>query len=216
VTVAAADPEKPSARITLSGVFDDTPWSNQFWFKMASSGDVSTEAADAFMDSVEGYWQEATHTYRSPNHIIERAELVVWQDLIGPVEFDRAYDDVGTASGSALPASICAVISWKSGLYYRGGKPHTMLNGLTTALAEDNRSITAGVALGLASACNNFITNCNTAELIVGSGVTLGYMSRQTPLGPLSPWHFYAFESAATTVRQKFGSLRRRLNIPSS
>lgn len=83
------------------------------------------------------------------------------QDLtsvLGP-EGAHGATVVGGDTGTDLPLSASAVISWQAGRHYRGGHPRTYIYGLTVNSAADNRSISNAFGTSLDTLANDILSN---------------------------------------------------------
>lgn len=115
----------------------------------------------------------------------------------------------GTASSISLSGSACAVVSWQSGVYWRGGKPRSYMPLFSNGVNSGTDTLTSAFKTSLAAAAVAFKNhvNANTSGTITGS--TFGFVSFQSGNAPRGTPLFFAIVGAV--IHPRMGSQRRRL-----
>jgi hypothetical protein len=115
----------------------------------------------------------------------------------------------GSSSGTPIPASAAACISWKANVYWRGGKPRTYLCGISGASTLNNIDLTAAFETALGTAAAGFLTAVNAITHTTISATALGFVSFFSGNALRSPSVFYPF--VGSQVHSRIASQRRRL-----
>ncbi len=110
----------------------------------------------------------------------------------------------GTASSVSLSGSSCAVVSWQSGVYWRGGKPRTYLPLFSNGNNSGTDTLTTAFRNSLTTAAVGLKNDVNTI-----TGATFGFVSFQSGNAPRGTPLFFAIVGAV--VHPRIGSQRRRL-----
>lgn len=116
---------------------------------------------------------------------------------------------VGTASGTALPASVAACLSWSQGVHYRGGHPRTYIMGLSTVDIASANTLTGSYMSSLQAAGNTLITNISAISGIGGGPAALCCLHRTLGKVTLNPPQAGIIFGASVFAR--IDSQRRRL-----
>jgi len=115
----------------------------------------------------------------------------------------------GTGSVSAItPNSACAVVSWKIGIRYRGGKPRTYFPIGSAASLVNGVGLPAAHVTSLKAAAAGFITDVNTFTsgtiLVTFASVSYFHQGQLRPTG-------IPYPIVGSDVHNRVDSQRRRL-----
>jgi hypothetical protein len=105
--------------------------------------------------------------------------------------------------------SACAVVSWLSTVYWRGGKPRTYLPALPQTFSTDGHSLTGTATAAFAADGNTFLAGVNALTHGTITSVELGMISFFSGNVPRTPPVFFAFTGA--TCHSRIATQRRRL-----
>jgi hypothetical protein len=115
----------------------------------------------------------------------------------------------GTGAQSSVIGSACRVLSWSSGVYWRGGKPRTYLPGVMSSdLNAGTDTIAAAVKTSTTTAAAAFRVSINTNTVGTITGSSFGFISYRSGNANRVPPVFYAI--TGVVVHSRIGSQRRR------
>jgi hypothetical protein len=140
---------------------------------------------------------------------IDRIQGTVRTSTTGAITVDVNASVVGLTGGVDLPANIAVGISWKVGLYYRGGHPRTYLAGIPSTARANVREWTNTYATAVAASAVNFLGDVNALTPGSITDVDLGMLSYVVNKAYRAQAAFFPFTSA--TVDKRIDTMRRRL-----
>lgn len=195
------------AHARVTGTVDGASAGVGFWLPVSSevtvdncndySGDFLTQFNDTFLADM------------SDSASTEACTVTAYNSPSGPIVqgFTLLHSVGGSGTGN-FAASTAAVISWKQGTVYRGGKPRTYLWGPPLGQALNSKQWTSGYVSALTSFANDFLAGVNG---IVHGGLEgpIGLLRRISGGAPLGTPEFEPF--IAGECQARICSQRRRL-----
>jgi hypothetical protein len=138
------------------------------------------------------------------------ATAVLYTPGGGELISQHAMTGTGSSGGTNTgTGNLAKVISWLSGVYWRGGKPRSYLIGVSTADLASDTALTGAETAAITTAAAGFRTAANALTQGTITGTTLGFVSFSTGNAPRTPPLFFSFTGA--TAHPRVGSQRRRL-----
>jgi len=183
---------------------------NIFHTQCTTSSSISQSDADAWLTTLAGDFKTRFQSVLPTDYTFSYAKAVVYTP--GGGEIVSTYTPaswVGTAGGISNNGSNCQVISWQSGVYWRGGKPRTYFPIYGGDITAGTDQLTAGTRTALVTAANNFRTDCNALTQGTITGTAFGFVSFRTGNAERGTPLFFAITGAVCHPR--IGSQRRRL-----
>jgi hypothetical protein len=166
--MAALPPVPNVLRIRLAGLYDGGPWNAiQHWHYTGSA--PNSTAVSAVCQGFETAWDD----FIGPTcHTSVSLEAVEGWDLTSPSGANGIAQSGATGdliTGSQLPRSVCAVVSWKVNFRWRGGHPRTYWPSGTTTSTQNGNSWTTTALNQFATGNQSYLNSVNS---IVASGLT--------------------------------------------
>lgn len=199
-----------TVRIAFSGLINArNSWANVMFARLTTSSAITQADLDTWTSSMFTEWGTAFAPYISSAVTLTLAKSVLFTPGGGELISAHAGSTAGAGAADAEYDGACAVVSWLSSVYWRGGKPRTYIPVPTATLRATGDSLTAtGVTnFTTAGAAFRTFTNVNTSGTITGSShgfvsFRSGNAERVTPV-------FYP--STGAIVHTRLGTQRRRL-----
>lgn len=199
-----------SVRFSIAGTLNGVPWANVMWAQLTTSGTPTQGDLDTWLTAV----QAAYKTQFAPNSqtyvLYTQAQALLF--LPGALTLPSLIAMTGAGTGtltSGDPSDVCWVISWQTGVYWRGGKPRTYIPAPTVGLRSDHRILTATAQTNLRTTALAFRTAVNAATAGAITGSSLGFVSFRSGGADRSPPVFFSYTDAK--VHPRLGTQRRRL-----
>jgi len=114
----------------------------------------------------------------------------------------------GTVGTNSPVGSFCAVLSWQSGVYWRGGKPRSYLPVGAAAITGGLDTLTSAVRTALVTAGNSYRTDANALTSGTITGTSFGFVSFRTGNAERGTPLFFTI--VGTVVHPRVGTQRRR------
>lgn len=199
-----------SVRVSISGTIAGTNWANIFNCQLATSGSIAQADLDTWLNS----FQAAFKTRFQPrqcsvvNYTLARAVCFTpgGTELVSSVVMTGTGSNAG---GVVSSAAACAVLSWGTNVYWRGGKPRTYFPGYP-ASDTDSAHLFNGTGLtNWQTAGANFRNDINALAPASITGTQLGFVSFFSGNAPRATPVF--FTVTAPKLHLRVGTQRRRL-----
>lgn len=199
-----------SVRVAISGTIQGNNWANVFHCQLTTSSSISQSDLDAWTTSFQAAYKTNLGARQTSAAVYSLAKTVLYTPGGGELSSSVAMTGTGTEAGGGLNDNAAAkVISWLSGVYWRGGKPRTYLTGVATTDMTSGAALTATEITALTSAAAAFRTAVNALTQGTITGTTLGFVSFRTGNTDRTPPLFFAVSGAR--VHPRIGTQRRRL-----
>jgi hypothetical protein len=199
-----------SIRLAYVGLIGNEPYANVMWCNTVGG----TSATQADLDS----WTAAAQTaYESTLLLavpavvqLKNTNATLFQTQPLALHSSRSSTAAGTAPGTVVEnLASCKVISWRSGVYWRGGKPRTYLPGLMQTDTTDAKHLDTAAINALLTQANAFHGQLN--GIVAGAITTTvhGFVSFRGLSGDILVGAFFPILGAA--VHPRIGTQRGRL-----
>lgn len=198
-----------SVRIAVNGTINAQPWTNVFHAQLTTSSAIAQADLDTWLTSFQTAYKTRFAPSQGTATIYALANAVCYTPGGGELVSQVTMTGTGSAASGNADNATCAVISWLSGVYWRGGKPRTYLCGIPSTNITNATTLTNTFATSLQTAAAGFRTDVNalTAGTIATS--VLGFVSFRTGNVDRIPAVFFAYTGAR--VHPRLGTQRRRL-----
>jgi hypothetical protein len=199
-----------SIRFALQGTTGVSVWANVFWVQTTVSGTPPQADLDAILLAFSNAYKTRFAPLMSNDAAFKQAACTFFDPGGGIVQSALALTGNGTNGSSAdSDAAASKVISWRSNVYWRGGKPRTYLAGSVAGDFSDPQTVTAGVRTTMVTNAAAFRTDVNALTHGAITTVTLGFVSFRSGNADRVPPAFFPISGAV--AHQRFGTQRRRL-----
>jgi len=199
-----------SVRFSVAGLIQGVAWANVFWSQLTVSGTPTQANLDTWLGIVSAAYKTRFIALEGNDVSYAIAQAILF--LPGGLSLPSVIAMTGTGSGAITTtedSSACTVVSWQTGVYWRGGKPRTYLPQPPNAASLDHRLVTAAHQTAVVTAANGFMADVNAAVAGAITGSSLGFVSFRSGLADRVPPLFFAFTGSKCHPRK--GSQRRRL-----
>lgn len=199
-----------TVRISINGTKQGSSWANVFWCNLTGGVSASQADLDAWTTAFQAAYKAQLQAVMTTDCTYGTARATLFVSSTAVLESTIAMTGAGTNAGTILnDNSACAVFSWLSTVYWRGGKPRTYLPGLTNAATTDAKTLTAGTITAYKAAAAAFRTAVNALTSGAITGTQLGFVSFQSGNADRPAPLFFAI--TGVTVHGRIGTQRRRL-----
>lgn len=202
-------PDTPfCVQVKFTGTYSGGKWANILHVGHSSPG-LTTADLNAFALLMRNAWNTHLTPLVNNGAVMNGVEALDLSSHSGAVGTNASSSTGLRSSGSALPAQVALVLSWKIARRYRGGHPRTYLVGMSAGDTTLNTNWT-GAYLGVALTNAEAFRVAVSGMTLAGSpGVYLACLSYYTggalrPEGRLDP-------ITAVQVHTRIDTQRRRL-----
>ena len=199
-----------TVRVSIQGNHSNVNYANVFWCNLTGGLGASQADLDAWLTSFQAAYKTRFAPIIQTSVNFVQAKAVLFQAGGTVLESNVAMTGAGTQGGTELKDnSACKVVSWRTSVYWRGGKPRTYIPSADTANLLDNKSWTAAALTSWTTISNSFRTDVNA---LVQGGITatqLGFVSFRSGNADRPLPLFFAINGAV--MHPRLGSQRRRL-----
>jgi hypothetical protein len=196
-------------RVAFTASIRGQTCANIFHFQLTTSSSISQSDLDAWLTTLAADWKTRMQTSLPTDYTFSFAKAVLYTpgggELVSTIT-PTAWS--GTAATGSTIGSTCSVLSWQSGVYWRGGKPRSYIPTPSGFITSGTDLIAAANRTNIATAANLFRTDSNALTQGTITGTAIGFVSfrsgnaeRGTPL-------FFAI--VGCVVHPRVGSQRRR------
>lgn len=199
-----------SVRWSVSGTVAGVRWANIFWSQLTTSATPTQAQLDTWLTTCSTAYktQFASNIQGAVTFDQAQAQMFLAGGLVLPSLI--AMTGAGSATSSNdIDAARCAVISWQTGVYWRGGKPRTYIPPGGTGQTDDQNSLSAATVTSFLTKAGLYLAAINAVTSGAITATQLGFVSfvsggsdRPVPI-------FYPFIGAK--VHPRLGTQRRRL-----
>jgi hypothetical protein len=199
-----------TVRIAIGGLNKDEPFTNVVWCNLVGGTTAPQADLDQYLSVFASAWVDNLAPGASSEVIFNIAQATLFQPNESALHAAVAFSSPGAQTGPQIKnLSTCAVMSWLSTVYWRGGKPRTYLPGVMQASTLDDKTLTptAAAAYQTAGAALHTALNALTAGSITQS--RHGFVSFQSGGVDRNPSKF--FEITGCKVHPRLGTQRGRL-----
>jgi hypothetical protein len=182
---------------------------NIMHFQLTTSSTISQADFDTWLSTLAGDFKTRFQALLPSDFTFNYAKAVLYAP--GGGELVSTYTPTawsGTQGSNTIVGAPCQVISWQSGVYWRGGKPRTYFPLPSNVISGSTDTISSTTRTNLTTGATNFKNDANALTSGTITGTTFGFVSfrsgnaeRGTPL-------FFAIVGAV--VHPRVGSQRRR------
>jgi hypothetical protein len=193
----------------MSGTIQGNNWANVFHAQLSTSSAISQADFDTYIAAFAAAYKTRFQAQMGSTVQVTQCKAVLYTPGGGELISSPVITPWNGTGAGALAASLCTVVSWLTGVYWRGGKPRTYLPGLPTGDLNANlMTILTVWRTATITAANSFRTDINALTSGTITGSVLGFISFFTNNALRTPPIFYPFTGA--TVHPRAGSQRRR------
>lgn len=199
-----------TVRWSVSGLYQGVSWANIFWCLLTTSGTPTQSDLDTWLTSASTAFKNRFSAQQQTGVSYTQAQANLF--LPGGLSLPSIVAMTGAGTGTNVatdPASCSAVISWQTGVYWRGGKPRTYIAGPPAGNRDDKNSLSSGGVTTYLSAGGAFRTDINALTTGAITGTSLGFVSFRSANADRTPPVFFAF--SGVKVHPRLGTQRRRL-----
>jgi hypothetical protein len=199
-----------TVRWSVAGTINGIAWANVFWAKLTYAATPAPADLDTWLTAASTAWKTNFGINVQSTVLTTQAQAVLFLADGTVLPSIVAMTAGGTATANAAsPQQECAVVSWQTGVYWRGGKPRTYLPMPPAAFMQDNKSLTTTGKNSYVTQALAFRTAINALTATSITGTQLGFVSFRSGNAERVPPVFYPFISAKCHAR--LGTQRRRL-----
>lgn len=199
-----------TCRVAISGTINTIPWANIFYFNLTTSASLGQSDFDAWLTAVANAYKTRAGGRQTNQVSYALARAVYFASGGGELISTSTMTGAGTVTGSDnLNNSACAVASWLSSVYWRGGKPRTYFPGIPANNIVSDRNIDPTALTSWKTAIAGLRTDWNALTQGVITGTTHGFVSFRSGNADRVPPVFYA--TTGVTLHPRLGTQRRRL-----
>jgi len=196
-------------RVAIVGLLRGQTCANIFHAQLTTSGTIAQADLDTWLTNLLASFKTDFQAQLPTDFAINYGKAVLYApgggELVSTVT-PTAWS--GTAAQASPIGSVALVLSWQSGVYWRGGKPRSYMPIPTGAITAATDTLSATARTNWTTAGNNFRTAMNGLTSGTITGTTMGFVSfrsgnaeRGTPL---------FFSISGVVVHPRVGSQRRR------
>lgn len=199
-----------TVRFSIQGTINSAAWANVFWANLTTSGTPSQADLDTWLTAVQAAYKTRFASLSETAVLYTQAQAGLFLPGNGFLPSIVAMTGAGTATGGTTEVqSACSVVSWQTGVYWRGGKPRTYIPLPPTGNIATNNSLNASAITAVVTAATGFRTDVNAVSSGAITASQLGFVSFRSGLADRVPPVFFAFTGAKCHPR--VGTQRRRL-----
>jgi len=198
-----------SCRIAITGTVRGQNFANVFHAQLTTGSTITQADFDAWTLDVFNQYKTNFQAVLGTDVTVSSSKAVLYAPGGGELVSTQGVSYAGTGTPSTGAGAQSKVISWSSGVYWRGGKPRTYLPGILTAdLTAGTDQLTGAVVTALKTAALAFRTGVNGFVPGTITGTNFGFISFRSHNADRIPPVFYSITGAV--VHPRVGSQRRR------
>lgn len=199
-----------SVRVAISGTLPSGTWANVFWAQLTTSGTPSQTDLDSWTTAFQSAYKTQLGQFSQTTVPYVQATAGLFLPASGFLASLITMTGAGTGlAGASVPNSSSLILSWLTGVYWRGGKPRTYLPLPPASMIEFSHDVPAATRTTLVTQGNAFRTAVNALTAGAITGTQLGLMSFSSGGAPRAVPVFYAF--TGVKAHGRLGTQRRRL-----
>jgi len=199
-----------TVRVSVQGTMNTVNWANIFWANLTTSATPSQADLDAWLTAFQAAYKTNFQAYATTAVAYTQAQASYFYptNLILPSIVAMSGTGAGTA-GAGQVQSACAVVSWQTGVYWRGGKPRTYLPDVDDGNYTAQRTLTSTAQTNLKASALAFRTAVNALTSGAITATQLGFVSFRSGNADRTPPLFFGFSDVK--IHPRLGTQRRRL-----
>lgn len=182
-----------------------------FWCNLSGGAAAPQADLDAWLTSFYNAYVANLGAQEGNSVNIVQAQATLFQT--GGAVLESTHAGAGTGTNGAPEVndnSACYVVSWKTNVYWRGGKPRTYLPGVLNGVVTNGTTLSGATVTAVTTKATAFRTAINALSQGAITATQLGFVSFFFQKGTLrNPPVFFAFTGAGCHPR--IGTQRRRL-----
>jgi hypothetical protein len=198
-----------SVRVAFVGTVRGQTVANVKYFQLTTSSTPAQADLDAWLTTIGTQFKTSFQSQLPSDYTFSYAKAVMF--VPGGSELVSTYTPTawsGTFASGTVTGATSGVISWSSGVYWRGGKPRTYFPVGSGAISGGNDLLTSAYRTSLATAATGFRTGANTATSGAITGTAFGFVSFQSGNAERGTPLFFAITGAV--IHPRVGTQRRR------
>jgi hypothetical protein len=198
-----------SVRVSISGTLRGNNWANIFHAQLTTSSAISQADLDTWTAAFALAYENRFKSLLSSDTTVTLAKTVLYTPGGGELISSSVRSQAGTSANVSLVGAVSKVVSWLSGVYWRGGKPRTYLPGTTAVeITAGTDTMTGAILTAMQTAAAGFRTDVNALTAGTITGTTLGFVSFRTGNAERVTPLFFAITGAK--IHPHVGIQRRR------
>ncbi len=203
-------PDTPfCVEVRFSGTYSSAKWVNVMHVGHSSPG-LTTTDLDTFAGAMRNQWNTNLAPLLNSSGVLTQTQCTDLSSHSGAVGVNTTASTGLRVSGTALPANIALVISWKISRRYRGGHPRTYLVGMSSSDVNQNTLWTGTFQTAALAGARAFRTGVNALTLAGVAGVYLANLSYYhagalRPTGALDAISDAVIHTRVDTQRRRLG-----------
>lgn len=199
-----------TVRWSVGGLISGVAWRNIYWALLTPNPTITQSDFDGWLNVAATAHKTNFQGLMSVDVTYVSATATLFLPGNGSMQSTFAMSGAGTG-GAALPdTEACHVLSWKSSVYWRGGKPRSYLPGVATAnINADHRTLTSTIIGTLTTNAGSLRTTVNADTKPTITGSVFGFVSFRSGNADRIPPVFFPITGAV--VHPRLGSQRRHL-----
>jgi hypothetical protein len=199
-----------SVRVVVTGTLRGNATASVLYCQLATSSTIAQADLDAWLVAFAAAYKTRFQTLLPSDWTVNYFKAVAFTP--GGLEVVSSTTPStwsGTAASTSASAAICAVISWQTPVYWRGGKPRTYMPVGSGYITSGTDFLTTTHRTNLAGAAVGFHNDVNALTSGTITGTQIGFVSFRSGNADRTPPLFFATSGAV--VHPRVGSQRRRL-----
>jgi hypothetical protein len=197
-------------RIAINGILNTKPMTNVFALECATSSTPAQADVDSIVTSVQAAYKTRFAPLQSSLVTYSLAQGIFFVPGGGEIISSIPMSGGGSAGATnELTNQTAIVLSWLSGVYWRGGKPRTYIGGMLAGQLLNSYELSAAVVTAAQGDGASFITDLNALTHGAITSCTFGFVSFSTGNAPRPSPVFYSITGCK--VHERVGTQRRRL-----
>jgi hypothetical protein len=198
-----------TCRVALVGSLRGQACANVMYFKLSTSGSIVQADLDTWTAAVAAAFKTRMQGSLPSDYTFSYAKAVLFTPGGGElVSTNTPTAWSGTSGATSLVGSVCVVLSWSSGVYWRGGKPRTYIPASTGAITAGTDQIAGATRTAIATAASNLKNDFNALTATSITGTQFGFVSFRSGNAERTPPVFFAI--TGVVIHPRVGSQRRR------
>ena len=199
-----------SIRVAANGLIGTEPFANVFWCNTVGGTSATQADLDGWLAKFATAYEGTAQLAASSAVVLSSFTATLFQQQPLALHSTRSSTSAGTATGSLVQSlAACRVWSWRSGVYWKGGKPRSYMPGVLGSETTDLKHLTAAAVASNLTQANAFHGQVN--GIVQGAITTTvhGFVSFRGLTGDIIVGAFFPITGAA--VHPRMGTQRGRL-----
>lgn len=198
-----------SVRVSLVGTVRGQASANIHHFQLTTSGTITQADLDTWVTALAAAYKTRFQALLPTDYAFSYAKAVLYApgggELVSTITPTAWSGTVGSASAEG---GMALVLSWQSGVYWRGGKPRSYMPIKSAALTAGTDTFTAGDRTSWVTAGNGYKSDSNALTAGTITGTTFGFVSFRSGNAERGAPLFFSITGCI--VHPRVGTQRRR------